>query len=42
MTFARRAAFALITGLLTISGVAIAASPAQAARDTGWPISQHR
>lgn len=42
MSFARRATFALVTALLAISGVGIAASPAQAKCDTGWPTSQDR
>ena len=45
MNFARRATIALVTGILAVSGIAIAASPAEAKpdthsptlRDTGWP-----
>jgi len=35
MNFARRATIALVTGILAVSGVALAASPA-VAKDTGW------
>ena len=37
MNFARRATIALITGILAVSGLTLAASPAEAKRDTGWP-----
>jgi len=37
MNFARRATIALITGILSVSGIVMMASPADAARDTGWP-----
>ena len=35
MNFARRASIALVTSILAFSGIAFAASPADA-RDTGW------
>ena len=35
MNFARRATIALVTSILAFSGIALAASPAEA-RDTGW------
>jgi hypothetical protein len=45
MNFARRATIALVTGILTLGGFAVMASPAEAKadthspsfRDTGWP-----
>jgi len=39
MNYVRRATIALVTGIVSISGIVIAAAPADAARDTGWPIS---
>ena len=38
MNFARRATIALVTGILAVSGLALAASPAEAKRDTDWPM----
>ena len=40
MTFLRRATIALVTGVLSLGTVAMMASPAEAKRDTGWPITQ--
>jgi hypothetical protein len=37
MNFARRATIALVTGILTLGGIAVMASPADAKTDTGWP-----
>jgi hypothetical protein len=39
MNFLRRATIALITGILSVSTVAIMASPADAKRDTTWPVT---
>ena len=33
----RRATIALITGILSVSGLVMTASPADANRDTNWP-----
>jgi multidrug efflux pump subunit AcrB len=37
MNFARRATIALVTGILTIGGFAVMASPAEAQPQTNWP-----
>jgi len=37
MNFLRRATIALITGILSVSTVAMIAAPSDAARDTSWP-----
>jgi hypothetical protein len=38
MNIARRATIALITGILSVTGIVSMASPAEAGRDTGWPV----
>ena len=40
MNFARRATIALVTGILAVSGLALTASPAEARRDTDWPLGR--
>jgi hypothetical protein len=37
MNFARRATIALVTGILSLGGILVVASPAEARADTSWP-----